>query len=204
MAQTADQWYEKIKRFVPSWYFEGEEKTICYTRGVFMGLAAVLAQVQDDVDSQQSATFIMSSDDVAPVTDLHGDERSIDRLVGESDADYRPRIRDGLFVPVGGVQIAAAVNAVLNNGEGFFFENAKYGFFDDAVNADALFCDDTESRLTESTKWYNWWTVIIPIQTAGVQATIMANIVAAIEANRAYGTTYDILYRSAADTDTGD
>lgn len=205
MAQTADEWYAKLKKFVPSWYFEGDEADVCYTRGVFKGLAAVMAQIQADCDDQQAVTFIMNAADVAPFTDLHGSERSIPRKSAEIDTDYQPRIRDGLFVPVNQTEIESVVNACLNNGTGTFIENAIASFWDDD-NTTAIFFDDTadNSRWLESQKTYNWWTVIIPIQTAGVQATIMANIVAAIEANKAYGTTYDILYRSSSDTDTED
>lgn len=202
MAQTADQWYAKLKKFVPSWYFEGDEQAVCYTRGVFKGLAAVMAAVQSDADDQQAVTFIMNAADVAPYTDLHGSERSVIRQPGELDAAYKIRIRDGLFVQVGSIQLIPAVNAALNNGAGEFVENYQYGFFDDA--ADSGFFYDTTSRYLESQKWYNWWTVFIPIQTGGVQADIMAAIVTAIELNRAMGTTYDILYGSASDTDTGD
>lgn len=205
MAQTATQWYAKISKFVPSWYFEGQEQSVCFTRGVFKGLAAVLAQCQQDADDQQAATFIMNTVDVAPITDLHGAERNTPRGGGESDSSYRPRIRDALFKPVGSAELAIAVNAVLHNGVGDFIENSQNGFWDDG-NTTAIFWDDAadNARWLDSHKWYNWWTLIVPIQTGGVQADIRTAIVAAIEANKAFGTTYDILYKSTSDTDTED
>lgn len=197
MSLTADQWYAKISKFVPSWYFEDKELSVCFTRGTFKAIAAVFAAVSTDTDDQQDETFIMDSD--APFLDLHGDERSFPRTIGESDATYRPEVRDSLFRPVGAEFIQAQVNAQLNNGVGQFYENYKNGFLDDA-----FFSDDDVSRTVAGAKWYDWWTVIIPVQTGGDLAQIKANVISVIETNKALGTTYDILWHDAADTDTGD
>lgn len=204
MALTTDQWYSKLKTWVPSWYFQGEEQSVCFTRGVFKGFAAVLSQIQTDCDDAQSSTFIMNAADVAPIVDLHGSERSQARN-GDLDAPYKIRIRDCLFKRVDALSLAAAADAVLNNGNVTMIENWQNGFCDDD-NSTALFFDDSadNARWLESTKWYNWWTMIVPIQTAGVEADIKTAIVAAIEANKAYGTTYDILFKSLSDTDVRD
>lgn len=203
MALTADQWYLKIRKFVPSWYFTGDEKTVCYTRGTFKAIAAVFAQLQDDTDSQQQSTFIMQS--TAPVLDLLGDERSIARRPGEIDSVYRPEVRDVLFLPVGISQLQAVVNAALNNGVGFFRENAKYGFWDeDNAETDTFFYDCSNWWL-EREKFYAWWSLVIPYQTANAAAVLTA-VIAAIEANKALGTSYDVLYdnEDALETESGE
>lgn len=199
MAYTIDQWHAKIKKFVPSWHFEnptGRENALFYAT------AALFQQIQQDSDDAQAQTFIMQS--ANPVDDLHGDERTIKRLSGELDAKYNPRIRDGIFIPVSKSQIQKAIDAQLNNGTSFLIENVTYGYYDDPDNNQALFFDDYNSRRIDGRKFYNWWTAIIPLQTAGDQNQIRANIISAIEANKAEGTTYDILYRSSDDTDSED
>lgn len=194
MALTKDQWYAKLKTWVPSWYFEGEEKTVCFTRGTFKGFAAILSQISQDCDDQVNSTYIMNAADVAPIVDLHGAERNLTRN-GEIDSVYKPRIRDSLFKPVGSVQLAAAVNAVLVNGPAALIDNSSNGFFDDD-NSTAVCWDDTaqNARWLESQKWYNWWTLIIPNQPPAQEDSVLTAVIAAIEANRAFGTTYDVLY----------
>ena len=191
MAQTAAQWFTKISKFVPSWYFAGSEQTVCYTRGVFKGLAAVLAQVQQDCDDAQAATFIMNTADVAPITDLHGAERSVLRKAAEADSAYRPRIRDGLFAPVGNVELLALINAQIS-GTAILIENSSSMFWDED-NSTAFFWDDASdsARWLISQKTYNWWTLVLPAQD-GTRVAVWAAVIAVIEANKAFGTTYDI------------
>ena len=62
-----------------------------------------------------------------------------------------------------------------------------------------LYFDDSYSIWLDGGKWYNWWTVLVPIQTAGVPATIAGNMVSAIESNKALGTTYDIVFEVTDD-----
>jgi hypothetical protein len=190
MALDQAQWYAKIKRWVPSWYFEKNQ----YAAAVFQGLAAVFAQIQQDIDDAQAATFILDSP--GPVIDLLGDERDTPRLTGESDASYQPRVQNSLFQKVSLAQLQSLVNAVLNNGPAFFIDNEEYGYFDDpdvSSNPGFLYYDDYYSRWISLSKWYNWFTVIIPAQTGGNDTLIQQAVVAALEANIAFGVTYDIL-----------
>src|SRR4051812_27763030 len=110
MALTQDQWFEKIKKFVPSWYFE----KYVYAPAVFKAVAAVFQAIQEDTDDAQASTFILQS--AAPVDDLHGDERNLPRGSGESDGSYNFRIQNALFVPVGGEQLQILIDNDLNNG----------------------------------------------------------------------------------------
>lgn len=205
-AQTVDQWFAKLKKWVPSWYFENRfNRNVAVTEAIFYGAAAVYQQVEQDMIDQQSATFILDSP--APILDLLGDERSQIRTTGETDGSFQPVVQNCLFRNVGEVELLALVNAQLNNGPAYLIENEQAFFFDDPdvteTNGIPYF-DDYWTRWLEHAKTYNWWTVITPIQTGGVDATIMLNLIAIIEANKALGTTYDVLYGSSSDTDTDD
>lgn len=87
MALTLEQWKDKLKTFVPAWWFETDQNT----EGLFWAAAAVFQAVDQDKDDQFNATFITRA--TSPILDLIGDERSIERVTGESDVKYRPRIQ---------------------------------------------------------------------------------------------------------------
>ena len=163
---------------------------------LFQAIAAIFNQLQVDSDDSFNATFIVGN--TTPYQDLLGVERGKPRFSGESVSAYGTRIQN-LFGVSFLANLQTVVNAQLNNGTALFILNGQYGFYDDD-----MFCDDYSSRLMDGRKNYNWFSVIIPIQTAGVQATIQANVIAALEANIAEGVTYDVLYLSTSDTDTDD
>lgn len=87
MALTKSQWYDKVKTFVPDWWFETENHQVA----VLQALAAVIAQVDQEADNHFNETFITRSS--APIIDGHGDERGVDRLPLENDGPYANRIR---------------------------------------------------------------------------------------------------------------
>ena len=196
MSLTQAQWYSKLSKFVPGWLFEDRAAAECYTVALFNAIAAVLSQIQSDSDSCFNSTFLTSS--TTPVLDLMGAERSVLRNPGESDASYAARIQQ-IFNSSELSNLQALVNGVLNNGSAQFILNGQYGFHDDA-----MFCDDTTSRLMDGTKNYNYFTIIVPIQTGGTQAVIQAAIITSIEQNKALGVAYDVLYLSSSDTDGDD
>jgi hypothetical protein len=90
-ALSQDDWYTKISKFVPSWYFEKESEPLPNTPAVFRAMAAVFSQIQHDTDDGVNATFLTLSSD--PVLDLMGDERSIARIPGELDPPYSNRVQ---------------------------------------------------------------------------------------------------------------
>jgi hypothetical protein len=199
MAQTLQQWHDKVIKWVPSWYFENRYGN-AVADGCFWAMAAVLQQVEQDMDDQQNATFIMQA--VAPILDLHGDERSIYRTSGEADDVYDVQIQTGLFLSVCENELLTLINAVLNNGPAFMILNEQYGFCDDADVSETPgipYFDDQYSIYLALSKWYNWWTVIIPVQTGGVVSSIAAALITAIENNKASGTTYDVVFEISDD-----
>lgn len=87
MALTKDQWFLKIKSWLPEWWFEKQNHQVA----ALYGLAAVLSELDQETDNHLAQTFISQSD--APVLDAHGDERNVDRLDGELNSPYSNRIR---------------------------------------------------------------------------------------------------------------
>lgn len=87
MAKTVDQWYDKLKSFVPSWWFEKQ----VYSVAMFRAIAAMFNKIELDADDQFNSTFILRAD--APVLDTLGDERDITRLNGETNPPYALRIQ---------------------------------------------------------------------------------------------------------------
>lgn len=195
-AQTVQQWHDKIKRWVPSWHFQNRYNlNVAVTDALFYAAAAVFQQIEQDMLDQQNSTFILNS--TAPIIDLLGRERSFPRVAGEDDADYEVGVQNCLFVKCGEPTLYAAILAEMNNGVPFMILNQQYGFYNDADVTETpgfLYYNDEWSFWQSREKTYNWWTVVIPIQTGGDMTTIAANIVAAIELTKAAGTTYDIIF----------
>lgn len=85
--QTQQEWLAKIKKFVPSWWFEKHQ----YNDAVFGAVAAVFAQIDADSNDSFNTTFILNAS--GAFLDMLGDERGIDRLPGELDYVYARRIQ---------------------------------------------------------------------------------------------------------------
>lgn len=194
MALTQDQWYQKLCSWVPTWFFESGH----FNTAQFQSYAKVFAESQAQLEAFRDETFITESD--TNFTDAHGFERSVSRFDGESDASFSGRIQNSLFVPVGLPQLITNINNLLSAGACFIMENEIYGFLDDADTTGnpgaGLYFDDYYSRWLDSHKWYDWWTVVLPLQPSGTDLTTMfSSIVSVVENNKAFGTTYDILYQ---------
>lgn len=116
MALTQDQWYQKLRSWVPTWFFEVEGANVAW----FEGLAAELAASDATANDHFRETFISLA--TANFLDTHGDERSVDRLTIEADPPYSVRVRNIVNrsnVPA----IKALVDALLINGECSVIEN---------------------------------------------------------------------------------
>jgi hypothetical protein len=190
MALTKEQWFQKLKGWVPTWFFSSAE----YQEAHFYALAELLRLLQVEMEAHRDQTFILQS--TAPTLDLHGAERSTTRFAAEPDAHYADRIRlisNTVTVDV----LDPAINATLNNGVCIFIENWAYGWFDeDAASAEEYFFDTEDTIWLDKTKTWNWFTVVIPIQTGGTPSVIQSDIISAIEANKALGVAYDVMYRT--------
>lgn len=87
MAQNLEQWYEKLRAWVPSWWFEQER----YNVAVFMATAAMFQRVEQDTLDHFNTTFLGQATN--PVLDLIASERGITRMAGESDSALVVRIQ---------------------------------------------------------------------------------------------------------------
>lgn len=87
MALTQEQWYQKIRGFVPTWWFEDEENQDAHA----YALAKLLADHQVNLEAHIAETFIATA--TGTTLDDHGSERTIPRLTGEFDAQYRLRVQ---------------------------------------------------------------------------------------------------------------
>lgn len=87
MALTQQQWFGKIKTFLPNWFFEEEELQEAHLQA----LSLVMASVDTDCDEHLEQTFIKDSE--GDFLNAHGDERCIERLSGEFDAQYCVRVQ---------------------------------------------------------------------------------------------------------------
>lgn len=89
MALTQQEWYDKLKNFVPTWWFS---QGGAYTPALFWAMAAVFTQLEEDSHDQFVSTFFTTSE--APVLDIIGYERQVDRISGEADALYVARVQN--------------------------------------------------------------------------------------------------------------
>ena len=137
MALTKEQWKEKLKSFFPKWYFEEEENQDAHISGI----AALFAQLDSDIDAHIAEAFIQTSNDL--YLDAHGGERTIPRLDGEKDSEYRARVRN-LANQSNKQAIKAIVDALLMVGECTIIEDFEAGVYcnrENFVNRGAIIFD---------------------------------------------------------------
>ena len=118
---TQAQWYERLKGWVPAWWFEEEENN----EAVFQAIAAVCAKL-DSVGLQHvTQTFICQAE--AGYLDEHGAERNTPRFAGELDVQYRIRVKN-IINSSNCPAIKGIVDALLDVGEATIVED-----FDSAI-----------------------------------------------------------------------
>lgn len=180
MAQTQAQWYDKLRMFVPSWWFEQEAHNVA----VFQALAKVMATLESDLEAHQTETFIAQAD--GNFVDAHGEERSISRLPSESDLAYSGRIRN-LVNKANSPAIKAMVDALLlvgtctirehDLGESIFMSRGSY------CNRREVYTDI----------FYNSFTIVVSNQGVGASAdAMMVSLARAVDDAKALGTLYRV------------
>lgn len=107
---TQDQWFAKLQSFVPAWVTYPEAVR---ARAIFWGLAKCLAEAQQRVEDHINETTISLSS--VDGLEVHGSERSVERIKSELDASYRERVRS-LRNKSNKDAIKALVDIVLLNG----------------------------------------------------------------------------------------
>ena len=100
---TQEQWYNKLRSFVPAWFFELEDNNVA----IFQGIAKILEAVDTAASQHQEQTFILQSEN--GYTDEHGFERNLTRLTNEIDLLFAERIRN-----ISNITSCATLQEVIN------------------------------------------------------------------------------------------
>jgi hypothetical protein len=184
---TKEQWLQKLKGFVPAWVFEKEDRA----EAIFTGLAAVLAEAHKDYRESLAETFIQSASE--EFLNLHGEERSIERLEDESLQTYADRVRV-IERPPSVAAIRQLLDAILINGRGVIIEHHKPTNF---LNRGAFL----NRNLIDFDVLYNAFTILIkpqiPPGNEESDIKIIRNLVSAINKNKAFGVNYRLSERAS-------
>jgi hypothetical protein len=179
MALTQDQWYEKMKSWVPAWWFEQEK----YNVAVFKAIAEVMSQVESDLEAHQGETFIAQA--AGQFLDAHGDERSVERDSGELDALYSGRVRNMVSV-ANAPAIKSLVDALLLVGSCTIREHMYDSLF---MSRDSFY----SRREVYTSIFYDAFTIVVSNQGVGAAAdTMMAALARAVDEAKALGTLYRV------------
>lgn len=116
MALSQSQWYEKLKSWVPQWFFETEY----YQKAHWQALAKVLADMEVVLDDHIMETFIAQAS--GSFLDEHGIERNLTRLINEMDSQFSVRIRN-LTNSTNKPAIKQIVDGLLEVGEATILED---------------------------------------------------------------------------------
>ena len=148
---TQDQWYEKLKSWVPGWFFESEY----YNVSIFRAIAKLLSQAQDVSDQNFAQTFILQA--VDEFLDAHGDERNIIRIPGEPNSLYAKRVQQ-IVNNSDRPDIQALVDSFLITGTAKIIEHQIEGPY---LNRQT-FCN--RKFIFTNRRHYNYFTVLIDKQ----------------------------------------
>jgi hypothetical protein len=149
MALTQAQWYQKLRGFLPAWWFEQEN----HQDAVLQGMSAIFAELDVEADNHFNETFITRS--TAPVIDAHGAERNVTRLSGELDQPLSQRIRY-ILNQSNPNAIATLVNSLLVRGTCTVREHAT----------DRIFCGGSFLNRHEvfTDEFYNVFSIVVDKQ----------------------------------------
>jgi len=185
MALSQEQWLKKLKNLVPTWVFERNTEN----NAVFSGIAKILEQSQLDYEAHISETFIDEGSN--DYVELHGDERSVERLAGETLSSYRERVKrivNNSNVPA----IKSLVDSLLIRGESTIIEHTSQSgnFF----NRDSYL----NRNIIDFEVLYNAFTILIDfLNGSSISSdTVFENIIKAVNKNKAYGTVYRLIERA--------
>ncbi len=79
---TQEEWYQKLRGFLPAWFFEEEG----YQNAHLYAFALLLQTMEEDLGAHFDETFILEA--VEAFLDAHGEERGVIRAPGEFDDQY--------------------------------------------------------------------------------------------------------------------
>jgi hypothetical protein len=182
VALTQEQWFQKLKKFLPKWFFEEEN----YQKAHIYGVAKVLEALQANAQEHVLATFVMDAEDEE--LDQHGYERGVTRLSGETDAQYAPRVQS-LRNRSNRPSIQDLIDSLLAVGEATLLRDEDEGY---------LYCDneyfaDRDCILVTIT--YNSFSIIVDNQA---QSDSFYDVISeAVNTTHAFGTGWRFIEREA-------
>jgi hypothetical protein len=144
MALSKEQWYQKLKGWVPRWFFESSQ----YQSAHWYALAELLSTLQEEMEDHKKETYIAEAS--APQLDLHGAERTTPRITAETNGSYQARIR-ALANKVNKPALKALVDELLLVGECTIVEDWQGSVFLDReyfYNRGALILDLIHNTFT--------------------------------------------------------
>ena len=119
---TQEEWYKKLKSWVPAWFFEEEAINVAK----FQGMAKLLQALETHAQNHQTETFIITSKQ--GYLDEHGLERNLTRGDMELDVAFSQRIRY-LTNSTSKPAIKRLVDALLQVGESTIVEDFEGDIF---------------------------------------------------------------------------
>lgn len=122
MANNQDIWFDKLKSWVPQWFFEEEQFNVA----VFQGIAKLLNEMECMLDNHIRETFLCQA--VNGYLDEHGLERNLKRFLGELDTTFRERIKN-LTNTTSCPAVKLIVDALLDVGESLIIEDFNGSLF---------------------------------------------------------------------------
>lgn len=203
MALTQEQWFKKLKGYVPRWVFAKKPEN----EAVFKAFAKVLQQTQLDYEQHISEAFI--DEGSSEYVELHGDERSVDRFPGEVLSSYRSRVKkiiNNSNVPA----LKSLVDALLIRGESTIIEHdEQLGNFlnresflnRNIIDYDVLYNAFTiiiDFQVPDATSFYNDEVFLNREFLSGSNTSsdeVFSNIIKTVNKNKAYGTVYRLIER---------
>lgn len=204
MALTQQQWYERLRTWVPTWVFETEDTNVA----IFQSIALLLSLQQLSAEEFKAQTYLGTATGIW--LDLHGAERGVTRLAGELDDQYRIRIRKAstisqLSVP----SIKEIVDSFLIMGQATIredFEGAVFCDRDEYANRGSLLLEpitnaftifvDKQVRPPESFADRESFSDRLSFTGSDVSSDyIFELIVKAVNENKALGVLYRIIER---------
>ena len=116
MGLSQEQWFTKLKGWVPPWFFEQEDVQEAH----FQAIAIVFSNLETVLENHITETYICQAE--GDFVDEHGNERNLTRGIAELDITYCDRIRT-LVNPSDPVSIKALVDSLLVQGEATIVEH---------------------------------------------------------------------------------
>lgn len=185
MAETQEQIFQKLKGWVPKWFFESPD----LQQTTFYAMAKVWEKVESQVEEAFDATYITQA--AGEDLDRHGAERDCPRNTLEDDSSYAVRIQhlEGISDKV---TIKKIVDGIIFRGECIIQEHQEDGPFCGAGYG--TFANRSKVIARQD---HNAFTVVVPRQIAPpntyASRGFYAGVLSAFAGNKAFVSAQRVL-----------